>query len=172
MIEHKIYHKSNINLLGTFRNRNAVRAVIMDGSEIILAFLEKTNEYKFPGGGVKPGETNHEALRREIKEEIGAEVLQIREKIAIIQEFDCREEDPEDYFTMVSEYYLVDIKSELGNQALDLYEEEFGFKPIRVNIAEAIKTNKENIETKTRRKSKWIIRETYMLEKIQEIYAN
>ena len=171
MIRHELFHRDDIDLNGTFRLRNAVRAVILNGEKIVLAYLENTGEYKFPGGGVQEGENPLDALRREVKEEIGAEVLSVGELVGIVQEYDAREEDPEDYFTMVSSYYLVKIKDELGQQNLDAYEREFGFRPVLVGIDEAIRTNRENIESKNDRKTKWIKRETFMLEKIRELYC-
>jgi ADP-ribose pyrophosphatase YjhB (NUDIX family) len=170
MIEHKIYHQPNLNLNGTYKLRNAVRAVIIKNGIITLAFLDKTKEFKFPGGGIKNGESHEDALRREVNEEIGASVKSIKEKIAVIQEFDRFPEDIEDYFTMISHYYLVDIENELGSQNLDVYEKDLGFNPVEVTISEAILVNRKNIESKNSHATKWIIRETYMLEKLNEIY--
>ena len=36
-----------------------------------MAHLEKTNEYKFPGGGKNENETIDEAIKREVLEEVG-----------------------------------------------------------------------------------------------------
>ena len=56
LIEHRIFHQANINLNGIPKIRNAVRAVIINKDKITLAYLEKTDEYKFPGGDIKAGE--------------------------------------------------------------------------------------------------------------------
>ena len=170
LIEHRIFHQANINLNGIPKIRNAVRAVIINEDKITLAYLEKTDEYKFPGGGIKAGESHEDALRREVAEEIGATIKQVKEKIAIIQEYDKFIDEPEDYFTMISHYYLVDIEEKLGNQDLDKYEKELGFRPVEVKIKDAIKVNQRNIESKNSRATKWIKRETYILKKLDEIY--
>jgi 8-oxo-dGTP pyrophosphatase MutT (NUDIX family) len=171
LIEHKIFHKNDLNLHGSYRLRNAVRAVIFRDKRIVLAYLSKTREYKFPGGGKKRDETIEDALRREVKEEIGATISSIGEKIAVIQEYDKYPDDIEDYFTMISEYYLVRIDEDIGMQNLDKYEEELGFSPAEVEIEEAIRVNTENIDSKNSHATKWIIRETYMLKRLKEIYA-
>jgi 8-oxo-dGTP pyrophosphatase MutT (NUDIX family) len=171
LIEHKIYHRSDLNLDGTFSLRNAVRAVIFKDKRIVLAYLSTTREYKFPGGGRKRGETVEDALRREVKEEIGATISSIGEKIAVIQEYDKYPDDSEDFFTMISEYYLVGIDEEIGMQNLDQYEEELGFSPVEIEIEEAIRVNTANIDSINSRAAKWIIRETYMLKRLKEIYA-
>jgi len=57
--------------------RIAVRAVIKNGNKLFLVHLKKTNEYKFPGGGVEKDETLEAALTRETLEESGAKLTKI-----------------------------------------------------------------------------------------------
>ena len=78
MVFNEVYYrtdKGKINLNeGIQVLRNAVRAVIIQGNRILLAHLEKTDEYKFPGGGQKDHETPDEALKREVLEEVGYKI--------------------------------------------------------------------------------------------------
>lgn len=53
-------------------------ALIVDGSKIALIKSKNGGRYFFPGGGVDLGETMEEALRREVKEETGLEVNQVK----------------------------------------------------------------------------------------------
>ena len=143
--------------------RNAVRAVIMNGNKILMVRLGKTNEYKFPGGGIKENETVEETLTREVLEEVGCNVTKIEEKMGTMIEYGIAEEDENAIFKMISEYYSVRIDKNQFDQKLDKYEEELEFIPCWTEIEKAYKTNKAIID-KGDASTPWIRRETRVLE--------
>ena len=143
--------------------RNAVRAIILRENIILMVFLEKTNEYKFPGGGVEKNETIEEALKREVLEEVGCNVINIDKKIGIITEYGIANEGKDNIFKMISEYYSVNIDNNLTDQKLDNYEKELLFKPCWIEIEKAYKANKNIIDNKLD-STPWIKRETRVLE--------
>ena len=49
-----------------------------DSSKILLIHSGKTNDWQFPKGHVEPGETDLQAMHREIKEETGLDVRVLR----------------------------------------------------------------------------------------------
>ena len=100
--EHEIFHSGNLNLLGKAYVRIAARAVIMDGDSILLIYSPNGDEYKFPGGGVEPGEAIDAALVREVREEVGGVVRNIVRKLGDIVEYDKPRERHLDPFTMRS----------------------------------------------------------------------
>ena len=55
-----------------------IRSVDKNGTKVVLATQRGYGNYKdwweFPGGKVEPGETPEQALRREIREELDAEI--------------------------------------------------------------------------------------------------
>lgn len=56
------------------RIRAAVRALILDPADRVLLVrfeFPTATVWAMPGGGIEPGETDHEALRREMAEELG-----------------------------------------------------------------------------------------------------
>ena len=61
--------------LAGLRIRPAVRALLIDPDDRVLLVqfrFPKTGEHwALPGGGVEPGESDHEALHRELAEEVG-----------------------------------------------------------------------------------------------------
>lgn len=66
--------------------RHAARAVLFDhSSRIALLYVASDNYYKLPGGGVEPGETLEEALRREVLEETGC-TIDVLGEVGMIEE--------------------------------------------------------------------------------------
>jgi len=135
----------------------------MKENKILMVFLEKTNEYKFPGGGVEKNEKNEDALKREVLEETGCNVIKIAEKVGTIIEYAIAKEGKNKIFKMISEYYAVNIDDTQIEQKLDNYEKELLFKPCWTGIEEAYKVNRKIIDDK-RNSTPWIKRETRVLE--------
>jgi 8-oxo-dGTP pyrophosphatase MutT (NUDIX family) len=155
------FNKSKIIL------RNAVRAIILRENNILMVLLGKTNEYKFPGGGIEENEEIEEALKREVLEETGCNVIKIIKKIGIITEYGIALEDKNNIFKMISEYYIVNIDNSQIDQKLDNYEKELLFKPCWTEIEIAYKANKKIIDDK-HDSTPWIRRETRVLDIINK----
>ena len=61
--------------LAGLRIREAVRALVLDPEDRVLLvrfeFPDAGTRWALPGGGLEPGETDHDALHRELAEELG-----------------------------------------------------------------------------------------------------
>lgn len=58
--------------------RPTVKAIVID-NENNIALLKARGHYLFPGGGIETGESTVDALRRELMEEIGCNIDNIKE---------------------------------------------------------------------------------------------
>lgn len=162
----EIIRKQGINLEGKTICREAARGVILKGRSLLMIHSLKDGDFKFPGGGIKTGETHENALVREIKEESGAIVLSIIDELGKVIEFDIPAEKDYDCFKMVSYYYICEVAQNLGEQSLDQYEKDLGFTPEWVDIDEAISTNKKVIDSESF--PRWTPRELFVLEYIKD----
>jgi 8-oxo-dGTP pyrophosphatase MutT (NUDIX family) len=168
MLFNEIYYRDDKSLFdfnnGKIIFRKAVRAVVIKDNKILMAHLEKTDEYKFPGGGKEENETIEEALKREVLEEVGYNIKKINEKIGTVTEFAMAKEGGGNIFKMTSEYYSAEVDNKPAEQNLEEYEKDLMFKPCWVEIGKAYKTNMEKILDKNVEKTGGINRETIVLK--------
>ena len=90
-------------------NRQGIRlvaraAIVRDDAILLVAFDgENGFHYNLPGGGVEPGETLYDAVRREVREEAAAEV-EVKQLLFVYECF------PPDYgFTLDEKPHCVDF---------------------------------------------------------------
>jgi len=147
--------------------REAARAVIIEDKKILLVHLEKTNEYKFPGGGVETNESLIDALKREVLEESGKEVIE-SSYIGLIDQYYPDLYDLGKVFSMNSHYFFAKISNINSELNLSKSESELGFKPVFIDIDEAINVNQLCLNNDS--KYHWTERELYMLKYLKENY--
>lgn len=107
--------------------REAVRAIIRRGDQIAMVYSHAEHYYKFPGGGIEPGESHLEALCREVQEETG-----LRIKPDSVREFGLVRERRKStmaqaVFVQNSYYYTAEVEEDVSDQQLDDYEAELGY---------------------------------------------
>ncbi len=163
----EIFRHPGVNPQGKTIHREAVRGIIRDGQRLLMVYSTQNGDYKFPGGGVEAGESQREALIREIREECGALVTEIGPEFGKIIEYDVPIEPEYDVFKMTSFYFCCRVEDRLREQRLDDYEREMGFRPVWVEIGAAIRVNKIILETKDYASFPWVPRDTFVLEQIQ-----
>ena len=84
-----------------FSERKAARAVLIDtNNKIVLMKSSKNNFHKLPGGGIEDQESTIQALRRELIEETGCAIKDIKE-LGKIVEYRAREPKKQESFVYV-----------------------------------------------------------------------
>lgn len=150
-------------------SRQAIRGVIFKDNNIFMIHTNK-GDYKFPGGGIKKGETYEETLKREIKEETGYIVTAVKEKIGVCIERKLDDYEKNSIFQMTSYYYLCEINDNKTLQELDDYEAELNFQPVWILIDSAIESNEKVLKKGQDDINSWVHRETIVLKKLKEYY--
>lgn len=150
--------------------REAVRAIILQNNSILMVHTNK-GDYKLPGGGVNKEETHQDTLKREIKEETGYIVNNVKDKIGIIIERKLDQYEENSVFEMISYYYLCELSSNKTSQQLDSYESELDFRPVWIQLDKAIHSNEEILK-KDNNKNDWIYRETNVLKALMGYYGD
>jgi 8-oxo-dGTP pyrophosphatase MutT (NUDIX family) len=163
----EIDHTPGIPHTGRTVTREAVRAIILEGSQLLMIHATCRGDYKFPGGGIKKGEGHFLALTREVNEESGAHIRKLTGVFGLVVEYDRPIEKRYDLFKMISYYYRVGIEPTFGIQHLDNYEYELGFTPEWIRVEEAIAINQTLLREQPSHVQRWVRRETTVLEIIK-----
>ena len=139
----------------------------MDGENILLLFTERYNDYSLPGGGIDEGEDLVEGLKRELREETGAnEILNIKPYVRY-DEYRPWYKENADIIHMISHCFVCDIHEELGETAFESYELNNGMTPLWKNVFQAIEHN-EAVISNSDKKGLSVERETFLLKVIAE----
>ncbi|MDP2561350.1 NUDIX hydrolase [Psychrobium sp. 1_MG-2023] len=158
-------HPERQKKLGTTFHRQAARAIVLKGQNILLLYTERYHDYTLPGGGVDEGEDLTCGLKRELIEETGAKNITNIKPYGRYEEFRPWYKPDFDTMHMESYCYTCDIDSELGMTRLEDYEVVNGMRPVWVNIFDAIKHN-EHTMAHSDKKGMSIERETFLLKHI------
>ena len=154
------------NLGGRTSYRQAVRAIILRGSALLMVYSPVNGDYKFPGGGVDRGEDHPSALRREVREECGAQLTKVGAGFGKVIEYDLPGLPGYEVFKMTSYYYLCEADDARQPQRLDVYEADLLFQPVWVEVDDALRVNRNILEA-GRDSQGWTRRETLVLEAIR-----
>lgn len=127
--------------------RSAARAVIFKNHKIALVKCGKDGYYKFPGGGVNKGEAIKDALAREVTEETGLILSEIKSELGAVKEI--RKDAKEDkIFEHTSFYYFAETADALTEQNLDDYEQELDYFLAWTELTHAYEENRRVYEEK------------------------
>lgn len=144
--------------------RTAVRAILFYGDKVLMVKTDR-GDYKFPGGGVEPGEDQEKALIREIAEETGFVMVKVGDKLGEVIQQRLDNTDNSKFFVMKSIYYLCELQN-LTNYGLKLddYEAEQGFHGEFVKLSDALEANLGILKSDSPGRNDWVEREAKVIK--------
>ncbi|WP_165553794.1 NUDIX domain-containing protein [Kribbella capetownensis] len=147
---------------GRLVERTAVRGVLSRGRELLL-LASRHGDYKFPGGGVEPGESFGSALHREFREECGYADVVVGAELGTTREEVPAAEPEYDVFGMTSHYFACSGGSPVSDQQLEPYEAELELTPQWVTVDDALAANRAVLASGVG-VMRWLVREIAVLE--------
>ena len=123
--------------------RNSARAIILRDKMVAMVYSFKYHYDKFPGGGIRKGETPEEAMARETAEEAG--LLVIPESIrayGYVHRVQKSTHGSAKIFMQDNLYYFCDVRRTTCSQNLDAYEAAEHFTLQWVDPRQAIAVNR------------------------------
>jgi 8-oxo-dGTP pyrophosphatase MutT (NUDIX family) len=123
--------------------RKTARVALFDEHKYVaLQYYSSNGGYFMIGGGIEDGESTEEALRREVKEEVGCNIKNVRELGIILEKGVGKtvKHIQENYC------YIADVDGEIGAPQFTEQEIAWGIQPILLELDEAIRRvkNSEN----------------------------
>ena len=123
--------------------RNSARAVIIRDGRIAMIHSLKYDYYKFPGGGIEPGEDPVQAMIRETREEAGLVVKpETVKEYGYVHRIQRSDMDASECFVQDNYYYLCEAEPEAVRQDLDAYEAQEAYTLEFVTPLMAIQKNR------------------------------
>ena len=127
-------------------SRQATRAIVLNGENILMLYTQRYQDYTLPGGGIDKGEDIVEGLIRELKEETGAKGITNIAPFGRYEEFRPWYKNNLDTMHMNSFCFTCSVDEELGETQLEKYEIHNGMRPVWLNIHDAIIHNENTMK--------------------------
>ena len=123
--------------------RPSARSIIVRNGKLAMIYSKAYGYYKFPGGGIEPGEDPVAAVIRETREEAGLVILPDTVKeYGYVHRVQRSDRDPAERFVQDNYYFLCEAEEAPVFQHLDDYEAQEGFTLRYVSPQTVIKANR------------------------------
>ncbi|WP_113719923.1 NUDIX domain-containing protein [Aeromonas salmonicida] len=143
--------------------RVTVRAIVLRGDRLLLVHSRVNGDLMFPGGGIEEGECHGTALARELREECGAELVEVGALLGQTREYRAAREADYDAYCIRSFYYLCRVGEGWSEPRPQPYEVRLGFTPGWFELDYALQTNKTQLAGPC---PQWTARETRVLAEL------
>ncbi|MFU8793388.1 MAG: NUDIX domain-containing protein [Acholeplasmataceae bacterium] len=163
--------ESGFDLSAPYLKRQTVRAIILnDNKDVFMLYSKIFDDYTFPGGGIKADEDDDKALKRELKEELGANITEEITPYGYTEEFKFGFGKIKKQYQQISSYYIV--KADMNDTpTFNTREKTQALKSMWVDINVAIKQNDKAMQNSMHQKpglKTVLLRENLVLNNLKE----
>ena len=151
-----------------YEERLSVRAVIFNKEgQIAVLHSRGRNYHALPGGGVNDKEEIIDALKREVLEEVGCKIKNIKE-LGIVEEYRNKISRHQ-----LNHYYMADLDGEMGTPQFEEDELEDNFETLFLDLDTATQIIKNELNDGVDYNRNFgITRHTTALEEVKKILVN
>jgi 8-oxo-dGTP pyrophosphatase MutT (NUDIX family) len=140
----------------------------MRGGKIALVRSKTDGFYKFPGGGIEPGEDRLNALIRETREETGLRIIpRSAAELGLTREIRRKNMTEEAIFKQNSYYYTADVEDAAAQQNLTEDEKKLGYELVWTDMETAYQAN---AELGKQYETAFILREAFVLQYLMDLH--
>ena len=168
MIYKEIIDDSCISQEGSSIKRHTVKGIVFQDNKFLMLYSQANKDYSFPGGGVETGETEHDALKREMIEECGAEIISINAPFAKILEIYPAFEPDIDLFIRDTYFFSCRISDQFTQPKFSTSEIVHELRIVWVELDEALQNNQGLLQITNPPPLRRVIRETFVLEQLKQ----
>ncbi|CCQ09856.1 MutT/nudix family protein [Pseudoalteromonas luteoviolacea B = ATCC 29581] len=129
------------------KSRHTARAIIVNNKDILLVYTKRYNDFSLPGGGIDEGESVIDALKRELKEEIGAYDISIDAPFGVYEEYRADRKCSNTQWHIQSFYFHCSLNAPLQPPTPEEYEVHSGMEPTWIRIEDAIAHNEQTAKS-------------------------
>ena len=123
--------------------RPTVRAIVQCGDKLAMVHNETYDYYEFPGGGIEEQESYHDALIREVKEELGLDIIpETIEEYGSTLRLHSSHKYERTIFEQETFFYKCRAYDTIGSQSLTEKEAAEGFLLAFVSPEDALQQNR------------------------------
>lgn len=123
--------------------RNSARGIIIKAGKVAMIHSVRYDYYKFPGGGIEPGEDPVDAMIRETREEAGLVVIpETVKEYGYVHRVQKSDRDETERFVQDNYYYFCKAADGAMPQKLDDYEAKEAYTLEYIDPLTAIRKNR------------------------------
>ena len=142
--------------------RTASRGIIFHEGKLLMVYCEYFNDYTFAGGGLEENEDQIEGLKREIREELGINIKNIKLYCSVVEK-NISMYKLNHNFVQINNFFICEFDSECELDLED-YEVDLGFQKAYITIEDAIVHNEKTLQMCDKYRTKYLEKIEYNIQ--------